>query len=172
MRSSTLDLKGASAEPLSVTEALGHVIRSYHPAAKLPESETELRTLYLSALDGQRAILLMDNAADAVQVEPLIPPASCLLLVTSRWHSTLPGFAAKNLDTLMAGDARALLLTIAPRIGEWADKIAALCGYLPLALRLAASALAKYRNTENPRITRRGCSTVNDVCNSSKHLSA
>ena len=141
-----LDLKGASAEPLSVTEALGHVIRSYHPAAKLPESETELRALYLSVLDGQRAILLMDNAADAVQVEPLIPPASCLLLVTSRWHSTLPGFAAKNLDTLMAGDARALLLTIAPRIGEWADKIAALCGYLPLALRLAASALAKYRN--------------------------
>lgn len=37
-------------------------------------------------------------------------------------------------------------MTIAPRIETHADEIAALCGYLPLALRLAASAMMKYRN--------------------------
>src|ERR1044072_8897372 len=150
-----LDLKGASAQPLTVTEALAHVVRAYHPAAKLPESESELRGLYLSVLDSQRALLLMDNAANAAQVEPLIPPAGCLLLVTSRQHFTLPGLAAKNLDTLSAADARDLLLTIAPRIETQADEIATLCGHLPLALRLAATALVNYRNLSAADYVRR-----------------
>jgi tetratricopeptide (TPR) repeat protein len=141
-----LELKGASTQPLTMAEALAHVVRAYHPAAKLPDSESALRGLYLSVLDGQRALLLMDNAANAEQVEPLIPPAGCLLLVTSRQHFTVPGLAAKNLDTLSAADARKLLLTIAPRIGTQANEIAALCGHLPLALRLAAAAMVKYRN--------------------------
>jgi tetratricopeptide (TPR) repeat protein len=150
-----LDLKGAGAQPLTVAEALAHVIRAYHPAAKLPESETELHGLYLSILDGQRALLLMDNAASAEQVEPLIPPSSCVLLVTSRQHFTLPGLVAKNLDTLSTTEARTLLLAIAPRIGARADEIAALCGHLPLALRLAAGALAKYVNLRPEDYVRR-----------------
>jgi tetratricopeptide (TPR) repeat protein len=58
----------------------------------------------------------------------------------------VPGLAAKNLDTLSAADARDLLVTIAPRIETQATEIAALCGHLPLALRLAATAIMKYRN--------------------------
>jgi tetratricopeptide (TPR) repeat protein len=150
-----LDLKGASTQPLAVAEALAHVVRAYHPAAKLPESESELRGLYLSVLEGQRALLLMDNAASAEQVEPLIPPADCLLLVTSRQHFTMPGLAAKKLDTLSAADARDLLLTIAPRIGTEVDEIATLCGHLPLALRLAATAMVKYRNLSPADYVRR-----------------
>jgi len=150
-----LDLKGASAQPLPAVEALAHVIRSYHPAAKLPESESELRALYLSVLEGQRALLLMDNAFNAKHVELLLPPASCVLLVTSRWYFTLPGLAAKNLDALTPADARSLLLRIAPRIGEWADEIAKLCGFLPHALRLAASALTKYVNLKPPDYVQR-----------------
>ncbi|HET6979280.1 MAG TPA: tetratricopeptide repeat protein [Pyrinomonadaceae bacterium] len=150
-----LDLKGASTQPLTLIEALAHVVRAYHPAARLPDTESELRGLYLSVLDGQRALLLMDNAANAEQVEPLIPPSSCFLLVTSRQHFTVPGLAAKNLDTLSTEDARDLLLTIAPRIETHADEIAALCGYLPLALRLAAAAIVKYRNLSPADYVRR-----------------
>ena len=150
-----LDLKGAGTQPLTVAEALAHVVRAYHPAAKLPDSESELRGLYLSVLDGQRALLLMDNAANAEQVEPLIPPAGCLLLVTSRQHFTVPGLAAKNLDTLSAANARDLLLTIAPRIETQANEIAALCGHLPLALRLAAASMVKYRNLSPADYVRR-----------------
>jgi hypothetical protein len=65
-----LDLKGASKEPLSATAALAHVVRAYHPAAKLPDDEAQLGALYRSVLHGQRALLLMDNAADAAQVAP------------------------------------------------------------------------------------------------------
>ena len=51
----------------------------------------------------------------------------------------MPGLRPKTLDTLSAADARELLLKIAPRIETHADGIAALCGHLPLALRLAAA---------------------------------
>jgi tetratricopeptide (TPR) repeat protein len=138
-----LDLKGASKQPLAATDALAHVIRAYYPNAKLPDNEAELCGHYRSVLHGQRALLLMDNAADAAQVAPLIPPVSCVLLVTSRQHFTLPGLHPIDLDTLPDADARKLLLTIAPRIDAQADELAKLCGYLPLALRLAASAIAE-----------------------------
>jgi hypothetical protein len=107
-----LDLKGLNSQPVPVSEALSHVIRAYHPTATLPDNEAELRGLYQSVLHGKHAILLMDNAAGAVQVEPLIPPATCVLLVTSRQHFTLPGLFAKELDSLAADDARSRLLTI------------------------------------------------------------
>lgn len=138
-----LDLKGTSDKPLSPAEAMAHVIRAYHPTAKLPESETELKPLYQSVLHGQRALLLMDNARDGQQVLPLLPPATCLLLVTSRQHFTLPGLYAKDLNTLTPKEAGELLLAIAPRIGAAAEAMAKLCDYLPHALRLAASALAE-----------------------------
>jgi hypothetical protein len=139
-----LDLKGVDPQPLIAAQAMAHVIRSFHPEARLPESEAELAGMYRSVLEGKRALLLMDNAADRKeQVEPLIPPSTCLLLVTSRFRFTLPGLVDRDLDEMPEEDAKALMLRIAPRIGDAADEIARLCGRLPLALRLAGSALAE-----------------------------
>lgn len=147
-----LDLKGVStskgerAQPLAPKAALEHVIRTYRPDIKIPEEEAELAPLYRSLLHNQRAILLMDNALDAAQVEPLIPPPSCLFLVTSRQHFVLPGLVPKNLDALLPVDARALLVRIAPRLAQDPEDhgsvLAQLCGYLPQALRSVGSALA------------------------------
>jgi len=157
-----LDLRGVSPQPVSTAEAMAHVIRAYHPEARLPEAENELRGLYLSVLHGQRALLLMDNAANREQVEPLIPPAGCAMLVTSRAHFTLPGLFAKNLNRMAPQEAVELLLKIAPRIGNHspglpglADEMAKLCGYLPLALRLAGSALAERRDLQPEKYLRR-----------------
>ena len=142
-----LDLHGASEQqPLSPADAMAHVVRAFEPAAQLPNDEAALAPLYRSTLHGKRVLLLMDNASGADQVEPLIPPPGSALLVTSRQRFTLPGFFARDLDTLPPDDARALLLAIAPRIGGQADAIARLCGHLPQALRLAASALAERRD--------------------------
>src|SRR4029077_8962862 len=99
-----LDLKGVT-QPLTPRDAMAYVIRAYNPVAQLPEKEEEVAPLYRSALEGKRALLLMDNARDAAQVAPLIPPSSCLLLVTSRKHFTLPGLFEKNLDKLPPNDA-------------------------------------------------------------------
>jgi tetratricopeptide (TPR) repeat protein len=144
-----LDLKGVT-QPLTPRDAMAYVVRAYHPTAQLPEKEEEVASLYRSVLNGKRVLLLMDNARDAQQVALLIPPSSCLLLVTSRKHFTLPGLIEKNLDKLPPDDARELLLRIAPRLKKektgQVDELAGLCGYLPLALRAVASALQEKKN--------------------------
>ena len=143
-----LDLKGATPQPLTPAEAMARVIQSYEPAAfqrglserrKLSRIEAELGGRYRSVLNGQRAILLIDNAKDAAQIQPLTPPATCILLVTSRRRLVLPGLDTKSLEALPPADARKLLLTIAPRIGGEAEAMAKLCGYLPFTLRAAGS---------------------------------
>jgi tetratricopeptide (TPR) repeat protein len=143
-----LDLKGVSEKPLTAAEAMSHVLRTFHPEAKLPEKEEDLRPLYLSILHNKRALLLMDNAKDAAQVKPLIPPEGSVLLVTSRQHFALPGLQPKNLETLPPADAKDLLLRIAPRIDGEAETIAKLCGYLALALRLGGTAIAEHADLD------------------------
>lgn len=144
-----LDLKGVT-QPLTPRDAMAYIVRAWHPTAQLPEKEDEVAALYRSVLEGKHALLLMDNARDAQQVAPLIPPAGCLLLVTSRKHFTLPGLVEKNLDKLPPDDARELLQHIAPRLKkektDQVDELARLCGYLPLALRAVASALQEKKN--------------------------
>lgn len=134
-----LDLKGVSEHPLTASEAMAHVIRSYHPTMQLPQDESSLQGLYYSLLDGKKVLLLMDNAKNREQVKPMIPPDGCIMLVTSRSHFTLSGFFVQRLGIIEAKDAEELLLKITPRIGNCAEKIAELCGYLPLALEVAAS---------------------------------
>lgn len=152
-----LDLKGVAPQPLTAEQAMAHVIRSFHPDAQLPEDGTALAGLYRSVLFGKRTLLLMDNASKQgrEQVEPLIPPAGSLLLVTSRFHFTLPGLVARDLDEMSKEDARDLLLKMAPRIGNGADEIARLCGWLPLALRLAGSVLVERKDLSPSEYARR-----------------
>ncbi|HQK14779.1 MAG TPA: tetratricopeptide repeat protein [Anaerolineae bacterium] len=136
-----LDLRGVDPHPLPPADVMTAILRAYYPTARLPEDEAQLQPLYRSVLDGQRALLLLDNAADAAQLRPLLPPASCLLLVTSRQRFTLPGLRALDLDALPKPDAEKLLREIAPRVGDHAGTLADLCGCLPLALRWAGEAL-------------------------------
>lgn len=143
-----VDLKGASPQPLSVAEIRAHVIRAYMPTARLPENEAELGKLYHSVLNGKRALLLFDNAANTQQIASLVPPPGCLLLVTSRQHLSLTGMFASRLDTLPAAEAQELLRRLLPQVGDQGARLAELCGNLPLALRLAASAL-----TQNPDLS-------------------
>ncbi len=145
-----INMGGTSDSPLSPAEAMTHVIRAYRPNDKLPETEAELRPLYRSVLSGQRALLLLDDVAGREQVAPLIPPTPCVLLLTSRAYFALPGLQAVTLSALSPEEAVALLATIAgidPANAQEAlsplREIAELCGYLPLALRAAASLLAE-----------------------------
>ncbi len=163
-----LDLQGTGDNPLSAEDAMRHIIRAYRPMDRLPESLTELAPIYQSVLHGRRALLLMDNATDQRQVEPLISPhKDCVLLVTSRQKFTLPVIHARNLDVLPRADSIKLLRSIAPRIGDYGDEIARLCGDLPLALRVAGVALAKTRDLTPDDFARRlgetGVSHLKDV---------
>jgi Tetratricopeptide repeat/NB-ARC domain len=138
-----VDLRGASEKPLTAAEALAEVIRAYEPQARLPDAERDLRRFYDQVLKDRRAIVFLDDAAGAEQVEPLLPHTGCLTLVTSRRRFSLPKLHRLDLDALTPEAARELLLSLAPRLGAEADRIAELLGRLPLALRLAGGAFAE-----------------------------
>jgi DNA-binding SARP family transcriptional activator/tetratricopeptide (TPR) repeat protein len=106
---------------------------------------------FRAVLAGRRILLLLDNAAAADQVRPLLPGnAGCAVIVTSR--DNLHGLIAINgarrvqVGTLGADDAvRLLSKIIGPAVSaepEAAHELARLCGGLPLALRIGAAHLA------------------------------
>lgn len=136
-----IDLKGASSQPLSAAAAQALVVRACLPTVRLPESEAELAQLYRSLLIDKRAILLLDNAVNDQQLAPLIAPSGCLTIITSRQHISLPNSFLRHLEGLPESEACDLLLKLMPQIGAQAPRIAELCGYLPLALKLAAGVL-------------------------------
>jgi tetratricopeptide (TPR) repeat protein len=137
-----IDLRGASQNPIPAFEAMRMVIRVWKPNEQLPESDVELSKEYQTELSGKKVLLLLDNARERAQVEPLIPPKGNCLLVTSRWEIVLPGRKKCDLHALKPEKAIELLLSIEERLGDDAGKLAELCTYLPLALRLSASAFA------------------------------
>ncbi len=145
-----VDMKGTT-DPKSPMEAMGDVIHAYQPEEKLPDSEAKVEEMYRRVLNGKRALILLDNALDDKQVLKLIPPISCGLIITSRRTIKIPGLFKKDLDVLKPDEAVHLLLNVCcfgagPQISVREDpawpEIARLCGYLPLALRAAASYLA------------------------------
>ncbi|MFZ2470481.1 MAG: tetratricopeptide repeat protein [Methanothrix sp.] len=138
-----LKMDGMSKNPLSPAEALSKVIQAFRGfKERLPEDQDDLQVLYNSVLAGKLVLILLDNAADGKQVEPLIPPKGCALLITSRKKFLLPGMPTPFfLDTLKPSDARNFLLKICSRIGNHSEELAKLCGHLPLALRATASLL-------------------------------
>lgn len=138
-----IDMRGTDDKPLAAADALASCIRAFAGAdTKLPEALDELVKLYRSGLDGKRALILLDNAADSAQVRPLLPPPGCALLVTSRETLALPGMKRLTLEQLQPQEARDLLTGIAPRTPpDIANRICYLCGYLPLAIRAAGSLL-------------------------------
>ena len=139
-----IDLKGTSEKPLAASDAMAQVVRAHLGTdIKTPENETELAGLYRSVLKGKRTLLLLDNAAGREQVQPLLPPEYCSVLVTSRKKFALSGLKPWDLDPLSPEDARQLLITIYSQIGDNADRLAELCGYLPITLKAATYLLVE-----------------------------
>jgi tetratricopeptide (TPR) repeat protein len=140
-----LNLRGADPErrpPLTPVEAMQRIIHCFHPEARLPSNSDQLLATYQSVLvQAGRALLLLDDAINADQVRPLLPPANCLLIVTSRTQLQLPNLATCNLDCLKPEKSWGLLLKLAPRIEGHEKEAAELCGHLPLALEVFAGAI-------------------------------
>ncbi|MFE2170696.1 BTAD domain-containing putative transcriptional regulator [Streptomyces sp. NPDC059447] len=148
-----VDLQGTEPRPAEPVAVLGAFLRALGtPDTSIPDSADERAALYRSALDGRRVLVLLDNARDAAQVRPLLPgTAGCAALVTSRVRMAgLAGAHLVDLDVMSPEEALQLFTRIvgAERVG--AERQAALdvvgaCGFLPLAIRIAASRLAARR---------------------------
>lgn len=133
-------------KPMPPADAMQKVIHFFRPERKLPETAEELKPIYDSVLnEAGRVLLFLDNAADAEQIQPLLPPSNCLLLVTSRNQFSLPGLATRNIDCLPPTQSRELLLKLAPRLKGHEAITADLCGHLPLALEVFAGVVSEKR---------------------------
>lgn len=138
-----LDLRGTTAAPLAPEEALRSVIRAFDPDSALPGDLVMLERLYRTLLRDARVLIVADNAGSADQIRPLIPPPGSLLLVTSRTVFHVEGMLPPlRLGMLDPDAAVAFVRSLHPPIGTDAALLAALCGYLPLALRVGAAGLA------------------------------
>jgi tetratricopeptide (TPR) repeat protein len=137
-----LDLLSSTEAPLSPERTLQNAVRAFEPQVKLPDNLDDLIELYHACLNDRRVLVLADDVYDSKQMKPLLPPAGCALLVIGEQVAPLPQMHMLDLEALPEADAISLLHTMCPRIGEYAPNLAALCGYLPLALRLSAETLA------------------------------
>ncbi|WP_327431826.1 tetratricopeptide repeat protein [Streptomyces sp. NBC_01236] len=155
-----VDLHGYDEAPVTADQALQSLLRALGvPPEHIPAMVDDRVALYRSVL-AERArkdgavLVLADNASSPDQVRPLLPgDARHRVLVTSR--DRLPQLGARLVPlNQLTPKAAYELLDLALRIAdpddsrvtddaEAAERLAALCGHLPLALQIAAALLAE-----------------------------
>ncbi|WP_188317068.1 AfsR/SARP family transcriptional regulator [Solihabitans fulvus] len=135
--------------PLAPAAALGKLLRAAGvPGDQIPEDVEDRAVLWRATLAERRALVVLDNAVDSAQVRPLLPGArGCLVLVTSRRRlAGLAGALLLSLPALPHDDAVALFEHVVCDARPAAEaaavaEVLALCGRLPLAIRIAATRL-------------------------------
>ncbi|CAM4425844.1 BTAD domain-containing putative transcriptional regulator [Nocardia ninae] len=146
-----IDLHGHAAEsaPVEPMVALDRLLRAVGvPSESIPPDLDARAAMWRTRIAARSALLVLDNVADVDQVRPLLPgTASCLVLITSRRRLVdLEVSRTLSLDVFSREDATALFTTIVhdERVAaepEAVQETVRLCGYLPLAIRIAAGRL-------------------------------
>ncbi|WP_461124389.1 ATP-binding protein [Saccharothrix stipae] len=149
-----VDLRGfGPGEPRATIDVLADFLVALGVDRDHQPTDLDARVgLYRTHTTNRRMLVLLDNAARAEQVVPLLPGGnSCTVLITSR--DRLHGLVARHsarpvrLDVLTDTEARTLLTTALgdTRLDpgtEWAiTELIGLCGGFPLALGLIAARL-------------------------------
>nr|WP_221375252.1 tetratricopeptide repeat protein [Actinoplanes polyasparticus] len=115
------------------------------PGHQVPHGLDARTAAYRERLAGRRALVVLDNAATAEQVRPLLAERpGCLTLITSRRSLLdLPSAGRIAVDVFTPDEAVAFLAGALPEAPVGPDptaleRIARRCGHLPLALSLIA----------------------------------
>ncbi|SDP97407.1 ATP-binding protein [Lentzea jiangxiensis] len=145
-----LKLRGMSPDPAEPADVLHLLLRSLGiDSAHIPADLDQQAALCRSLLAERAVLIVLDDAADEAQVRPLLVGGRrCLTLVSSRHVLVgLTGASRFGLGVLGQDDAVELLATIIGPARIAAERPAAvalaeLCGWLPLALRIAGNRLA------------------------------
>lgn len=146
------DLGAQSADgPEHPAEVLARFLRALGvPAQQVPSRLAERAALYRSLTAIRRLVVLLDDAATAAQVRPLLPAGGNVTAVTSRRRLpglTVDGCCPVHLEPL-APEAAVELLADTLSDGrveeqpEDARALVELCAGLPLAVRVAGARLA------------------------------
>jgi tetratricopeptide (TPR) repeat protein len=129
------------------------------PSEHIPPDQADRERLWRSTLAnrhaaGQRMLIVADNASSSEQVRPLLPATGRHRVIVTSRHSLadLDGARLLDIDVLPSDQATELLKQelAAARPGDSrvyvepdaASQLGHLCGWLPLAIRIAAALLA------------------------------
>jgi DNA-binding SARP family transcriptional activator len=145
----TADLRGLTDDPADPADILAGFLRAVGIGdSQIPSSVEERSRLLRSWCADRRVLLLLDDAYSVAQVRLLLPGGTrCAVLITARRRlDGLAGAATIVLDVMRPPEAVQLLTTIVGhgRAGlepSATEMIARHCGYLPLAIRAAATKL-------------------------------
>ncbi|MFF4960609.1 BTAD domain-containing putative transcriptional regulator [Streptomyces sp. NPDC001222] len=146
-----INLHGATPgmTPLTPEQALTALLRDLGAEPRrIPAHPDAAAALLRSLLAPTRTLMVLDDAANAAQVRPLLPGGpGCAVIVTSRSPLTaLDGAHRVPLAPLSDEDSAALLRAVSGRDGlDAAHPLVELAGRLPLALRVVAARLAARR---------------------------
>jgi tetratricopeptide (TPR) repeat protein len=146
-----LDLHAHSVgqEPLTAATALDRLLRAVGvPGDRIPVEAEERAATWRAEIADRRMLLVLDNAAGAAQVRPLLPgSAGSLVLVTSRRRlAGLQDCEFLSLDVLPADEAATLFALAAGDVRPAAEPeataaVVRICGNLPLAVQIAGARL-------------------------------
>ncbi|MBD0689532.1 hypothetical protein BG452_27485 [Streptomyces sp. CBMA123] len=144
------DLRGADLVPASASDILADFLTALgvRPAA-VPKDLPGRSALFRTASTGKQLLIVLDNAHDDAQIQPLLPGSSdCAVIATSRTSlPSLPTLLRIPLDVFSPPEAIALLDSLIGRARRsaqhtQAEQLVEACGRLPLAVRIAAAQLA------------------------------
>ncbi|MFJ1563590.1 AfsR/SARP family transcriptional regulator [Streptomyces erythrochromogenes] len=145
-----VDLRASDSEPVRTADALARLLRALGVETETPaRDEEDLLGLYRTHIARRRVLLVLDNAVSEALLRPLLPPGggSAVLITARRRLVALEGAAHLDLGVPSETEALDLLARVAgptrPALDpDRAAEIVALCGRLPLAVRIAGARLA------------------------------
>lgn len=132
-------------------DALARLLRMLEiPAERIPVVTRDRMRLWQAELLHRRALIILDDVSNSEQIRPIVPVrGDCLIIVVSRRRRTdWPPHRLVTLHPLAADEATALMTRAIDPGAECEPgqiaKAAQLCGYLPLAIHVAAGRLRKH----------------------------
>ncbi|MBF8184949.1 hypothetical protein ITP53_04180 [Nonomuraea sp. K274] len=141
------DLSGSS-DPVGPADVLAHFLVDLGTREQAIPGDVEQRAkVFRSAIATRRLLIVLDDAASAAQVEPLLPgEPGCGVIITSRLPlAELPGAVRVRLSPVSEAAAREMLESSGRRLDDDPDAASGLielCGGSPLALNIVAARLA------------------------------
>jgi hypothetical protein len=139
-----IDLKGESDKPLSVSQAMGYLLRAFNPQEPIPTDPFELSEQYGASFRGKRILIVLENVKKISQVKQLMPPKAGMMITTSEGKIAPPGSFSRQVKVLHPDEGELLLFYFAPGAKQDAAEISELCGHSPLAIAVTGSFIKEY----------------------------